>query len=84
MFSYKPLLKQLIDKEMSKTELRVKAGFAMSTLAKIGKNQYIAMNVLNDICRTLNCKIEDVIEYVPDPDDSEDNEQPIISEKKKS
>ena len=66
MFSYKPLLKLLRDKEMSKTELRIKTGMSMATLAKIGKNENISMKTLDDICRVLDCRIEDVIEYVPD------------------
>ena len=63
MFSYKPLLKLLIDKNMTKTQLREQLGISMATLAKISKNEYISMKVLDDICSLLNCKIEDVIEH---------------------
>ena len=65
MFSYKPLLKLLIDKNMTKTQLREQLGISMATLAKISKNEYISMKVLDDICNLLNCKIEDVIEHQP-------------------
>lgn len=65
MFSYKPLLKLLIDKGMTKTQLREQLGISMATLAKISKNEYISMKVLDDICSLLNCKIEDVIEHQP-------------------
>ena len=63
MFNYKPLLKLLIDKNMTKTQLREQLGISMATLAKISKNEYISMKVLDDICNLLNCKIEDVIEH---------------------
>ena len=63
MFSYKPLLKLLIDKNMIKTQLREQLGISMATLAKISKDEYISMKVLDDICNLLNCKIEDVIEH---------------------
>ena len=63
MFNYKPLLKLLIDKGMTKTQLREQLGISMSTLAKISKDEYISMKVLDDICNLLNCKIEDVIEH---------------------
>ena len=63
MFSYKPLLKLLIDKNMTKTQLREQLGTSMATLAKISKDEYISMKVLDDICNLLNCKIEDVIEH---------------------
>ena len=65
MFNYKPLLKLLIDKGMTKTQLREQLGISMATLAKISKNEYVSMKVLDDICRLLNCKIEDVIEHQP-------------------
>ena len=63
MFSYKPLLRLLVDKDMTKTQLREQLGISMATLAKISKNEYISMKVLDDICNLLNCKIEDVIEH---------------------
>ena len=65
MFSYKPLLKLLIDKNMTKTQLREQLGISMATLAKISKNEYISMKVLDDICNLLNCKIEDIVEHQP-------------------
>ena len=63
MFSYKPLLKLLIDKNMTKTQLREQLGISMATLAKISKDEYISMKVLDDICNLLNCKIEDIVEH---------------------
>ena len=65
MFSYKPLLKLLIDKNMTKTQLREQLGISMATLAKISKNEYISMKVLDNICSLLNCKIEDIVEHQP-------------------
>ena len=64
MFSYKPLLKLLVEKDMTKTQLRELTGMSMNTLAKIGKNEYVSMSVLDKICSCLHCKIEDVIEFV--------------------
>ena len=65
MFSYKPLLKLLIDKNMTKTQLREQLGISMATLAKISKDEYISMKVLDDICNLVNCKIEDIVEHQP-------------------
>ena len=64
MFSYKPLLKLLIEKDMTKTQLRKEIGMSMSTLAKISKNEYISMNTLDNICKYFHCKIEDIIEFI--------------------
>lgn len=66
MFSYKPLLRQLLEKDMSKTQLRIATGMSTATLAKISKNEYISMETLDMICKYLQCRIEDVIEHVDD------------------
>lgn len=71
MFSYKPLWKQLIDKDMTKTEMREKADISMPTLATMGKNEYVAMSILDKICTTLNCRIDEVIEHVKDEEKGE-------------
>lgn len=64
MFSYKPLLKLLIERDMTKTQLREATGMSMNTLAKISKNEYVSMSTLDSICSYLHCRIEDVIEFV--------------------
>ena len=60
--SYKPLWKLLIDKDMEKSELRSAAGIAASTLAKMYRNEYVALDVLIRICNTLHCQLSDVAE----------------------
>ena len=65
MFTYKPLLKLLIDKNITKTQQREQHRISIYTLEKKKKNEYISMKVLDDICSLLNCKIEDVIEHQP-------------------
>lgn len=63
MFSYKPLLKLMIEKEINKTQLTQMLGSSKTTVAKISKNEYVSMEVLDKICTLLNCRIEDVIEH---------------------
>lgn len=65
-FSYKPLWKILIDKDMNKVKLRDELRLSPSTLAKLSKDEYVSMEVLDRICRLLHCRIEDVVEYVSD------------------
>ena len=60
--SYNKLWKQLIDKRMTKTELRLKADLGTATLAKLGKDQQVSMEVLLKICNALNCNISDIID----------------------
>ena len=63
-FTYKRLWKMLIDKGMSKTELRTAAGIGTTTLAKMGNDEQVSMDVLNKICNVLDCKLEDIVEHI--------------------
>lgn len=63
--SYKKLFKLLIDRDMSRTELRLKAGISSVSLAKLGKNEGVTTNVLVKICTALNCNIGDIVDIVP-------------------
>ncbi len=60
--SYNKLWKQLIDRNMTKTDLRMKADIGTSTLAKLGKNEQVSMDVLLRICKVLDCDISEVME----------------------
>ena len=63
--SYKPLWHTLIDKSMSKEQLRQKAGLITNMIANMGKEQNISMNTLARICEALDCQITDVIALAP-------------------
>ena len=62
--SYKKLWKLLIDKEMRKEDLRVKAGITTTAMAKLGRNETVHMDILLKICQALDCGIEDILEIV--------------------
>ena len=62
--SYNKLWKLLIDKRMKKIELMELAGIGSTTLSKLGKDQYVSMEVLVKICKVLNCNIGDIIDMV--------------------
>lgn len=64
MFSYNPLWKLLVDRGMTKTDLREKVGFSTGTLAQLGKNKFISMEVLHKICEYLDVQPGDIFEYV--------------------
>ncbi|MGG0792589.1 helix-turn-helix domain-containing protein [Brevibacillus laterosporus] len=65
-FTFKPLWKLLIDRDMKRVDLRDAIQLSPSTLAKMGKDEYVALEILDKICTHLDCKIEDIIEHVPD------------------
>ena len=60
--SYKKLWKLLIDKDMKKEDLRLKAGISTNTMAKLGKNENVNTDMLVKICSALNCDIADIME----------------------
>ena len=62
MISYKPLFRLLLERDMTKTQLREAAGFSSATLAKMSKGEYISLETIENICKYLDCKIEDIIE----------------------
>lgn len=65
MFSYTPLFTLLVQKGLTKTQLREATGIGTNTLAKMSKGEYVSMEVLDKICTYLDCKIEDVIKHQP-------------------
>ena len=62
--SYNKLWKLLIDKEMSRTQMRLKAGISTKALAKLGKNESVNIDILIKICAALDCDITDIMEIV--------------------
>ena len=64
--SYKKLWKLLIEKDMKKTDLRIKAGISTGALAKLGKNENVNTEILGKICKVLECGVDDVMEFIPD------------------
>ena len=62
MISYKPLFKLLLERDITKTQLRESVGFSTAALAKMSKNEPIALTTIENICKYLNCRVEDVIE----------------------
>lgn len=58
---YDNLWKLLIDKKLKRTNLVSGAGISTSALAKMGKNQYVSLEVINKICKYLNVDIKDIV-----------------------
>ena len=61
--SYNKLWKKLIDMNMNKGQLQGKCGLSPTTLAKMGKNENVSMDVLKRICDYLKCDVGDIISF---------------------
>ena len=59
---YNKLWKLLIDKNLKRTELKKLAGISSASLAKLGKDENVSMEVLQKLCMALNCDIGDIVE----------------------
>lgn len=64
--SYNNLWKLLIDKGMTKTDLRHATGMSSVTLARLSKREPVVTSTLEKICTALDCNIGDIVDYVPE------------------
>lgn len=71
--SYKKLWKLLIDRELKKKDLTNMAGISSATIAKMGRNENINVEVLDKICQALKCSIGDIVESSSDKEGSNES-----------
>ena len=67
--SYKKLWKMLIDKDMTRRDLRRITGISTTSVAKMGKGENVQTDILLRICKAMQCDIADIMEL--EHDDSE-------------
>lgn len=63
--SYIKLWKLLLDKKLKRVDLKKEANISSSTLAKLGKDEYVSMEIMERICESLDADIGDVMQFVP-------------------
>ena len=64
--SYNRLWKLLIDKKMSKANLRKAAGIAPNTMTKLSRDEAVTLAVLEKICAVVEADFGDIMEYIPE------------------
>lgn len=64
--SYNKLWKLLVDKKMSKADLRKAAGIAPNTMTRLRRDEEVTLAVLSKICSALNVDIGDIMEFIPE------------------
>ena len=60
--SYNKLWKLLIDKNLKRYEFAKDVGISTPTLAKLGKNEFVSMEIIVRICKYFKCQISDIVE----------------------
>jgi DNA-binding Xre family transcriptional regulator len=73
VISYEPLRILLVRRKMKKMDFIKQCKIAPGTAAKLWKDEYVALKIIDDICNTLGCEIEDVMKHIKDeiPDQEE-------------
>ena len=68
--SYNRMWKLLVDKKMSKADLRKAADIAPNTMTKLRRDETVNLAILGRICETLDCDFADIMEYVKESKNS--------------
>lgn len=66
MIHYAPLWKTMAEQQVTTYTLRFKHGMSHATVQRLQSNMPVSTHTLNKLCTILNCRLEDVAEYVPD------------------
>ncbi len=63
--TYKKLFHLLIDRDLQPAELTEKAGFSANILTRLKRDQYVSLDSIEKICLALNCKVDDILDFMP-------------------
>ena len=66
--SYKKLFHMLSDRNMTAAELQKEAGYSANISTRMRRDEYVSLESMEKICRTLDCKVDDIVEFIPDED----------------
>lgn len=70
--TYKKLFHLLIDRGIATTELTEQAGFSANILTRMRRDQYVSLESVEKICSTLNCKVDDILEFIIDKSEEQE------------
>ncbi len=69
MIDYSPFWKTLKKSSETTYTLINRYHISSATLDKLRKNKPLTTTTINDLCHILNCRIEDIVKYIPSDDD---------------
>lgn len=64
--SYKKLFHLLIEKDMTNSQLQQQCGFSANIITRLKRNNYVSLETIENICNTLNCRVDDILEFHTD------------------
>lgn len=66
--SYKKLFHMLKDRNMTAAELQKEAGYSANISTRMRRDKYVSLESMEKMCRVLDCKVDDIVEFIPDED----------------
>ena len=69
---YDKLFHLMIDKRITNSQLKEKAGFSANIITRLKRNEYISIESVERICRVLECGVDDILEFVAEDDGGEE------------
>lgn len=76
MITYAPLWKTMAEKNVTTYTLRFKCGMSHATVQRLQKGMPVSTHTLNKLCTILDCRLEDIAEYIPDGEDGDSLPRP--------
>lgn len=71
--TYKKLFHLMIDKDVSNAELMEQAGFSANIITRLKRDNYLSLDTIEKICNTLNCGVDDILEFIREPAEDTDD-----------
>ena len=69
--SYKKLFHMLIDRNITAAELQKEAGYSANISTRMRRDEYVSLESMEKICRALGCRVDDVVEFIPNRENEE-------------
>ena len=69
--SYKKLFHMLIDRNITAAELQKEAGYSANISTRMRRDEYVSLESMEKICRALGCRVDDVVEFIPNKGNEE-------------
>lgn len=63
---YNKLFKMMIDRKITNNQLAKQAGISLNIITRLKRDEYIAMQTIEKICISLNCTVDDILEFIPE------------------
>lgn len=71
MISYAPLWETMKKKKATTYTLQIKGEISSSTIRRLKANESVSTNTLEALCKILECTLQDIIDYIPDENTTE-------------